>query len=296
MNMKMQVEKQLETNDFVRVFPRKTKATPEDAAVYIGRGPDLWTEAARVHISVVFEWDKPIAENLAEQWKCVTDNIEIGGPAYNDPGGNFVPGLYLKHGYTITSRGCPNACWFCHAWKREGRKIRPLPIVPGWIVQDNNLLACPKHHIEKVFDMLETQPERPRFTGGFESARLESWHVERLAKLRPHVAWFSYDSPSEYEPLVVAARMLAEARLIGSGKHNMGCYVLIGWEGDTFDNAEARLMRVVGLGLFPHAMLLNHGDHYDQSERMQWRRFAREWSNKFIVGFKMKEYAERRGA
>ena len=35
-------------------------------------------------------------------------------------GGDFVPGRYLAPGYVITSRGCPNRCWFCSVWRREG--------------------------------------------------------------------------------------------------------------------------------------------------------------------------------
>ncbi len=272
----------------VRVFPRRTNATPDDEAAYVGRGPDLWTEAERVHISVAFEWDRQAAEQLAEQWRCVTSDVTIGGPAYGDAGGDFTPGLYIKRGYTITSRGCPNACWFCHAWRREGRRIRTLPIAPGWNVLDNNLLACPRPHVEAVFEMLKRQPQRPRFTGGFEAALLEPWHVEHLAELRPKVMWFAYDTPDDLEPLIAAARLLADAGLI-SASHEACCYVLCGWKGDTFDDAEARMRRVVGLGLFPQAMLYNRGRHFDDGDRKLWVRFAREWSNKIIVGVKMRE-------
>jgi len=274
---------------FVRVFPRKTNATPDDNTAYIGRGPDLWTEAERVHISVAFEWDKRIAEQLAKQWRCVTDDVTIGGPAFNDPGGDFVPGLYLKTGYTITSRGCPNKCWFCQAWRREGRQIRTLPIVPGWNVLDNNLLACPRPHIEDVFEMLGKQQERPRFTGGLEAARLKPWHVEHLVKLRPAVMWFAYDTPDDLEPLIAAANLLFDAGVIRKTSHAACCYVLCGWKGDTFDEAEARMWRVVKLGLFPQAMLLNRGRHFGESDQKHWTRFAREWSNKIIVGVKMRK-------
>lgn len=272
----------------MRVFPRRTKATPDDSMVAVNRKPMLWDEAEEVHVSVAFEWDREQAERLAKEWEVVASKVSVGGPAYGDKGAAFVPGLYLKDGYTITSRGCPNACWFCHAWRREGRQIRELSIVPGYNVLDNNLLACSAPHISRVFDMLEGQPERARFTGGFEAARLEPWHVDRLAKLRPKVMWFAYDTPDDYEPLLAAARMLGDAGLISAG-HVACCYVLIGWENDTIDKAEERLRRVVRLGLFPQAMLLNRGRHFEEAKRSQWRRFAREWSNKVIVGAKMRE-------
>ena len=54
----------------IRVFPRKTKAAPDDALGYFGP-PDAAAEADEVHISVAFTYDKMFAEHLAEQWKHV---------------------------------------------------------------------------------------------------------------------------------------------------------------------------------------------------------------------------------
>jgi hypothetical protein len=119
----------------IRVFPRKTKATPTDDLVRIGKGPDMFDEADEVHISVAFTWDLPLAEKLAREWRVVAP-VKIGGPALNEPGGDFVPGMYLKPGYVITSRGCPNRCWFCSVPKREGGEIRELPIKEGHNVLD----------------------------------------------------------------------------------------------------------------------------------------------------------------
>jgi len=123
----------------------------------------MFDEADEVHVSVTFDWDKRAAEMLARQWEAVAP-VKVGGPAYNDPGGEFEPGMYLKKGYVITSRGCPNHCWFCRAWRNEGN-IRELEIKEGWNVLDNNLLACSEGHQEAVFWMLSKQKERIKFTG-----------------------------------------------------------------------------------------------------------------------------------
>lgn len=103
--------------------------------------PSFFDEADEVHVSVTFTWDIPIAEWLAKQWEPVA-TVKIGGPAYNEPGGDFIPGMYMRHGYVITSRGCPNRCWFCAVPKREGGMLRELPVTDGWILTDDNLLAC----------------------------------------------------------------------------------------------------------------------------------------------------------
>ena len=115
--------------------------------------PDDITE---IHVSVTFTWDRPEAERLARIWKRYAP-VKIGGPAYDDPGSDFIPGMYLKKGYTITSRGCNNKCWFCLVPKREGQ-LRELPITAGRNLQDNNILGCSEKHIRDVFAMLNKQP------------------------------------------------------------------------------------------------------------------------------------------
>lgn len=267
----------------LRVFPRKTNASPDDKDVRFGM-PTLFDQADEIHVSVSWTWDKPKAERLAKMWEVVAP-VKIGGPAYDDPGGEFIPGLYLKKGYVITSRGCPNHCWFCVAPKREGT-IRELEVKDGWNVADNNLLACSQSHIKKVFEMLERQNRRPRFSGGLEAARLEEWHVEWLARLKPQTIWFAYDTPADWLPLVEAATLLKEYQMIKPTLRVCCCYVLIGWKNDTIEKAEKRLKDVARLGFMPMAMLYDHGA-YRSIDRQQWIRFAREWASPFIVGSKM---------
>ncbi len=268
----------------IRVFPRKTNATPEDENVRVADTPGLFDEADEIHISVAFEWDKEVAEILAYQWERVAP-VKIGGPAYGDRGEEFEPGMYVKQGYTITSRGCPNRCWFCKAWKNEGNRMRELPIKNGWNVLDNNLLACSPGHQERVFKMLLNQPESPRFTGGFEAKRFTERHAGWMVRLKPHVLFFAYDTPDDYEPLVSAAAICKQAGLI-TGKHRIRCYVLCGWREDTLAAANDRMEAVASLGIMPMAMLFNLGAEI--SEKREWMRFQREWARPTIVGSKMK--------
>ena len=193
----------------IRVFPRKTKATPDDALAYFGP-PDRRAEADEVHVSVTFTYDKMLAEHLAEQWKHVAP-VKIGGVAYGDRGEEFVPGRYIKPGYVFTSRGCPRRCWFCSVWKRDPVP-RLLPIIDGWNILDDNLLACPRDHVEAVFAMLRRQDRRIEFTGGLEALSLQDYQVELLASLRPRPTMFlAYDPGDAFETLQSAARRLLEA-------------------------------------------------------------------------------------
>lgn len=111
----------------LRIFPRKTRATPTDQLAIINRSPNLFDDADKINISVAFTYDIPIAEKLYNEWKYVGP-VEIGGPALNSIGVDFEPGIYLKEGYTITSRGCTNKCWFCSVWKREPF-VKELPLI-----------------------------------------------------------------------------------------------------------------------------------------------------------------------
>jgi hypothetical protein len=141
-----------------RVFPRKTTASPDDDLAFFSEPDMLPPDVDEVHISVTFSYDIPRAEKLAEVWRHVAP-VKIGGPAVGDPGGDFTPGMYLKRGYVMTSRGCPNNCWFCDVHKREGG-IRELPITDGWNLLDSNILACSTSHIKAVFEMMKRQPQK----------------------------------------------------------------------------------------------------------------------------------------
>lgn len=160
----------------IRVFPRHTNATPDDALAFTTTPPKVIPEADEIHISVAFTYDMEKAERLAEAWAKTGIPVKMGGPATGEPGGGFTPGLYLRNGYVLTSRGCPNSCWFCAVPGREGG-LRELPVTDGHLILDDNLLACSEPHIRKVFEMLKRQPERPAFTGGLEAKILKAWHV-----------------------------------------------------------------------------------------------------------------------
>lgn len=267
-----------------RVFPRKTTATPDDLLAYVDKPPRNIPDIDEVHISVTFTYDIPIAEKIEREWRRFGIPVKLGGPAYGVSGGDFVPGMYLKHGYVITSRGCNNKCWFCNVWRREG-SLHELPITDGWNVLDDNFLACSEAHIRSVFDMLSRQPQAPLFTGGLEARLLKPWHVELFKAAGTKRMYFAYDVPDDYEPLVEAGKTLRAGRFT-TASHIAACYVLIGYRGDTFERAEKRLIQTIDAGFFPYAML-----YRDQSGEVtkEWSSFHREWCRPQIVGVKVKE-------
>lgn len=264
-----------------RVFPRRTRATPTDALAYVGI-PDMFAEADAVHVSVAFTWDLPEAERLAREWRHVAP-VTIGGPGAGMRGEGFEPGRYLRDGYVITSRGCPNRCWFCSVPGREG-DIRELPIRDGWNVLDDNLLACSDAHVRGVFAMLSRQHGRAEFTGGLEAARLKPWHVEALRELNPRQIFFAYDGPEDRDALYEAGKKLQEAGM--KYKHPLRAYVLIGYPRDTLTEAEARLRDCQAAGFMPMAML--YRDKAGMRDEA-WRKFQRVWARPAIMAERVKE-------
>jgi hypothetical protein len=278
----------------IRVFPRKTRATPDDELVRFGP-PDLLDEADEVHVSVTFTYDKIIAERLAEQWKYVAPT-KIGGVAYGDNSLEFIPGRYVKPGYTITSRGCPRRCWFCGVWKKWP-DVNIMPIYDGWNVLDDNLLAAKRPHVEAVFAMLRRQKRRDwpawdgriEFTGGLEALSLEDYQVDLLAGLTPKPnMFFAYDPGDAFETLESAARRLLAAGFTRES-HRMRAYVLIGYPKDTFELAEARLKQMLSIGFTPFAMLWRPETASQEKHRPapEWKRFSREWRRPKIIHAKV---------
>lgn len=256
-----------------RVFPRRTRATPKDELAFVG-DPPLWpVECDEVHVSCSFTWDASECLRIGKAWQAQGYRVCIGGPGLGCRAEEFVPGRYLAPGYVITSRGCPNKCWFCSVWRRDGG-TRELPITEGWDVLDDNLLACSHDHIVAVGEMLDRQRHRPRFTGGLEAKRFDSWHAEWLVSLRPESAFFAFDTPDDWVPLVEAAMLCRSVGLL-TGKHRIRAYVLCGYVGDTLEDAEARMRSVLDLGVLPMAMAFRNRNG---RVKLEWRRFQRRWA------------------
>jgi hypothetical protein len=270
-----------------RVFPRRTRATPSDEYAFVGDPPLFLPDGiTEVHVSVVFTWDLPEAERLSRAWSRVAP-VKIGGPATGMRGEAFEPGMYVKPGYVITSRGCPNDCFFCSVPQREGRAVREYEVRDGSNLLDDNLLACSEKHIREVLQMLRRQKYgRPMLTGGLEAARLKPWHVDALRSLRPKQMFFAYDTPDDLEPLLDAAKLFREAGYLS--RSIQFCYVLVGYSGDSFEAAEERLVTVKDIGFTPMAMLYRDGGG---KAPFGWRRFQRAWARPAAIFAKERDFS-----
>ena len=190
--------------------------------------------------------------------------------------------MYLAPGRTITSRGCHRRCTFCLVHPREGG-IRTLDIKPGNDIFDNNLLACPRTHIEAVMEMLSQQPERPRFTGGIAARLVESWWVKQAVTIGTEILYTAYDHPMEIGSVAAAIEMMRDA---GLRRRAVGCYVLVGYKDDTVRAAKDRLEQIWDIGAMPYAMYYRGPDEARGEKPIGWRSFVREWSRPAIIAAK----------
>ncbi len=261
----------------LRVFPRRTKATPTDELAFVGEpGLFLPENIDEVHVSVMFTWDIAEGERLKRAWEHhYPGRVQIGGPALGDRGDGFVPGRYLKPGYTITSRGCPNRCKFCLVPQREGviRELDPIP--EGHIVQDNNLLACSDTHIDRVLRMLADQPRAAVFSGGLEAERFTHGRCFDLFRsVRVRELWFAYDRPGTWQGAEKAIRL---ASYWLQNPRKIRCYVLAGYGDDDPQAAEERCKQVMEAGGLPFMMLWQPPDEFREYGR-EWPAAQRKWT------------------
>jgi len=259
------------------VVPRRTSQTPGGA--WVG-DPDLFTKAKSIEliqISVVFTSDIDEGERLLKEWERFAKKVEIGGPAYSDPGGEFTPGKFVKAGVVHTSRGCVRKCPWCYVPKREGQ-IRELKIREGNIIQDNNLLACSRRHFGKVVEMLRTQ-SGIKFSGGLDARLLRDHHIDDLRSLRVFELWTAADSIAVS---AITRRAVEKLRKAGFSKRKIRCYCMIGFDGESLEDAEARLLDLYNAGSVPFAQI------YDQKKDVshEWRKLAKTWSRPAMIKMK----------
>jgi hypothetical protein len=257
----------------VRVFPRKTKWTPTDDFAFIGDPPILdRPEDQPILISCTFTWDIFEAKRLFNAWSAFYRDVKIGGPAFGDPGDNFEPGLFLKHGITITSRGCPKNCPWCMVPNREGH-IRECKIKPGHIVQDNNLLACSIEHVRTVFEMLRKQNRAIYFKGGLDTDFITDEHIDLLKSIKIGEMWFACDYPGAEKSLEKIAHAFS-----GMSRRKLKCYTMIGFNGESKKAARKRIKAVYDMGFEPFAALYQSPDHNKNIYDAEWRKIAKMFS------------------
>lgn len=262
----------------IRVFARRTSMTPTDDLAFYDEPPLFALPDLPVKVSVTFTWDVPRGFRLYDAWRTRFKDVQIGGPALEGSAIrgliDFVGGRFLKPGVTITSRGCCRECPWCVVPGREGPLTEMLRIEPGYIVQDNNLLACSRIHVERVFDMLMQQPKGAIFAGGLDARLLEGWHIDWFKDRRFHLAeaWFACDSTNALQRLRRVSDLMSDFPL-----RKKRVYVLAGFDpNDTPAAAEKRCERLLEMCFCPFMMLYQPANR--KTYAPEWTAAQRKWT------------------
>ncbi len=263
-------------NQIIRVFPRRTSYTPTDEMAFVGDPPlptfrppaDLINLTT---VSVTFTWDLEEGRRLQQAWGNYYDRVLLGGPALGDPGDTFTPGVYVKEGVTFSPRGCPNRCQWCLV-AREGA-LRTLPIAPGYMIADNNFLACPKEHRLAVYEMLRKQGKAAMFSGGLQASLVNEEVALELRSIRIASVFLAADTEGALGPLERAIKYLSFLR-----RDQLRCYVMVAYNGEGIEQAERRLQAVWDLGCMPFCQLYQPPTQGRIIYSQAWRDLARTWS------------------
>ncbi|MDP2779751.1 hypothetical protein [Devosia sp.] len=281
--------------EIIRVFPKRTSHTPTDAFAF-PRGKDHWSDppmgmlrpppadVAEVHISCTFTWQIEEAKRLARVWALYYPVVRVGGPAFNSPAEDFVPGRYLRHGHTFTTRGCNSDCPWCLVPEREGGLRLIEDFCGGNKINDNNLLQAPASHRRAVFAMLRQQKRAAVFAGGLSASLITDEIAEELRSLRIEQLFLAADTESALRPLERALKLLAPL-----GRQKLRCYALLGFSGESFAKAEARLLRIWELGAMPFGILYQPKMLKRIEYGSDWRELQKTWTRPAAMKAHMKE-------
>lgn len=133
-------------------------------------------------------FDKSIHKNLPEE-------IEKCSPDYS---------IYPQFDFAVsmTSRGCPRGCGFCHVASKEGRcSVKVANVSDFWNGQkeirvlDPNITACKEK--EDLFNQYINTNAIVDFTQGLDIRLITETDIELINRMRLRTLHFAWDNPKE---------------------------------------------------------------------------------------------------
>ena len=187
--------------------------------------------------------------------------------------------IYPQYNFAVsmTSRGCPRGCNFCHVEAKEGRcSVKVADVSDFWFAQkeirvlDPNITAC-KEKRELLQQYLETGAIID-FTQGIDIRLLSGDDLEQINKMRLRTLHFAWDKPKEN-----LAPKFEEFAKGFRRKSNIGMvYVLTNFD-STMEENLYRIYILRDLGFDPYVMI------YDKPNAPKEIRKLQRWCNNKII-------------
>jgi len=221
-----------------------------------------WIVDRVLYVSIPATWDLPPLLNQFNRNSILYDSIIVGGPGiYLIPDyfkslepyvtvGKYYPGVLQKFNpfATKTTVGCPKACKWCPV-KVVEPEFQCMPEWPdGQLIWDNNLLAAPLPHFDKVIDGL-SKHKWSDFAAGLDAQFLEPYHAQRIARLRNCIVRLACDTMQNKERFLSAIDILLSA---GFPRSRIRTFCLVGFnEGIDSDWQRAMWIRSLKISVVP---------------------------------------------
>jgi hypothetical protein len=256
-------------------------------------GDNLFTNYDKLYGACVFDWNRPVADQLT------AFGVEVGGTGSGNK--NTLPDKiehimpdYSLYGITDTAygfltRGCPRHCPFCIVGDKEGlisRKVANLD--EFWNGQkeiqilDPNILACDRHM--ELLTQLADSKALVEFNQGLDARKLTAENIEMLRKIKIKRIHFAWDNPKDMKVPKVLEMFAAEWGIKPQDRAVV-VYVLTNY----WSSLEEDLMRVYWLrdhGYSPYVMI------YDKQNAPQEIRYLQRWVNNRVLFYKVKTFEE----
>lgn len=196
--------------------------------------------------------------------------------------------IYPEYDYAVsmTSRGCPRGCAFCHVGKKEGLcSVRVGDVSQYWCGQnmikilDPNVLACrEKREILKQYRETGALLD---FTQGLDIRLMDDGDVEEINRMRLWRLHFAWDNPRE--DLEGRFRWFAERF---RRKTNIGTVFCLTNFNSTIEEDLRRIYTLRDIGYDPYVMI------YDKVHAPHDIRLLQRWCNNKLVFSKIRRFED----
>lgn len=208
----------------------------------------------------------------AEHHETLPPEMEMMFPDYS-----IYP--QFKFAVSMTSRGCPRGCAFCHVAAKEGRRsVRVASVSDFWNGQkeiqvlDPNITACPDKH--ELFKQYAETGAEVCFNQGLDIRCITDRDIDDLNRIKLTKVHFAWDNPKDdlEERFEEYAR---KSKHKYKGSYGM-VYVLTNFNSSMEDNLR-RIYKLAELHYDPYVMVYNKPNAPKEIRNLQ------RWCNNKII-------------